>query len=98
MAVNYTKAFDSISKSFLLQAFKVFGFGDDFIKWVTILTKDNRSSINHGGWISESFDINCGIRQGCPFSPLAFVLAVELLAIKIRNSSIVGKIRNNTNN
>ena len=27
----------------------------------------------------------CGIRQGC-----AFVLTVELLAIKIRNSSIAG--------
>ena len=29
----------------------------------------------------------CGIWQGCPFSTLGFVLAAELLAIKIRNSS-----------
>ena len=48
------------------------------------------SSINHGGWLSEPFKVNCGIRQGCPFSPLAFVLAVEVLAIKSRNSGIIG--------
>ena len=48
------------------------------------------SGINHGGWLSEPFNVNCGIRQGCPFSPLAFVLAVDILALKIRNSSIKG--------
>ena len=48
------------------------------------------SSINHGGWLSEPFKVNCSVRQGCPFSPLAFVLAVEILAIEIQNSSIKG--------
>ena len=90
LAVDYSKAFDSISRSFLLHAFQIFGFGANFQKWVSIITNGNISSINHGGWVSEPFDISCGIKQGCPFSPLAFVLAVELLAIKIRNSSITG--------
>ena len=90
LAVDFSKAFDSISKSFLLHAFKIFGFGNTFQKWVSILMQNTTSSINHGGWVSEYFDVACGIRQGCPFSPLAFVLAVELLAIKIRNHSIVG--------
>ena len=52
--------------------------------------ENTASAINHGGWISEPFSVQCGIRQGCPFSPLAFVLAVEILAIKIRNSNIKG--------
>ena len=83
----------------MLQTFKVFGFGPEFQKWVKILTSNSQSSIIHGGWLSDSFDVECGIRQGCPFSPLAFILAVELLAIKIRNSDILGikaPINNNT--
>ena len=58
--------------------------------WVSVLTKGTASCINHGGWVSEPFEVLCGIQQGWPFSPLAFVLAVELLAIKIRNSLIAG--------
>ena len=46
--------------------------------------------MNHDGWVSEPFEVLCGIWHECPFSLLAFVLAVELLAIKVRNSSIAG--------
>ena len=50
------------------------------------------SGINHdhGGWLSEPLNVNCGIWYGCPFSLLVSVLAVKTLAIKIRNSSIKG--------
>ena len=90
LALDYCKAFDSVSKDFIIEAFKLFGFGEQFTKWVKTLFSNTFSSINYGDWLSEPFNINCGIRQGCPFSPLAFVLAVEILAIKIRNSSIKG--------
>ena len=55
-----------------------------------MLTTGSVRCINRGGWLSEPFGVVCGIRQGGPFSPLAFVLAVELLAIKIRNSAVTG--------
>jgi len=90
LALDYAKAFDSVSKDYLLHVFEVFGFKPDFQRWVRVLMTDSMSSINHGGWVSKPFQVNCGIRQGCPFSPLGFVLAVELLATKIRNSTIAG--------
>ena len=90
LAVDFRKAFDSISKDFLSHVLRAFRFDEDFQKWVSVLTKGTASCINHGGWVSEPFEVLCGIRQGCPFSPVAFVLAVELLAIKIRNSLIAG--------
>jgi exonuclease III len=90
LALDFSKAFDSISNKYLLQTFDVLGFGPDFKRWIKVMMKSSVSHINYGGWISDSFSINCGIRQGCPLSPLIFVLAVELLAIKIRNSDIIG--------
>lgn len=90
LALDFWKAFDSVSKPFLLKTFDIFGFGENFKKLIFTLTNNNYSCINHGGWQSESFSVSCGIRQGCPLSPLMFILAAEIMAIKIRNSAIKG--------
>ena len=47
--------------------------------------KNTSSCINYCGWLSDYFEVESGIRQDYPFSPLAFILAVELLAIKIES-------------
>ena len=65
LAVDYRRAFDSVSKEFISWAFEQFGFGDYF-RWVSVLTTNTESSIHYLGWISESFPVNTGIRQGCP--------------------------------
>ena len=45
---------------------------------------NTESCIKYMGWLSQSIEVSSGIRQGCPFSPVAFILALELLAIKMR--------------
>ena len=67
--------------------FKCFGFGDNFLKWVGVLFNNVESSINYQGWLSEGFKEETGVRQGCPFSPLAFILGLEIMAIKIRSNT-----------
>ena len=93
VALDYSRAFDSISKEFMLWSFKQFGFGENFVKWIHALTTNTESCINYSGWISEEFAVETGIRQGCPFSPLGFILALEILAIKIRNDPRVQGIK-----
>ena len=84
LALDYKAAFDTISKEYRVWAFKRFRFGENFVKWVEVLMKNTESCINYMGWLSQSTEVSSGIRQGCPFSPMAFILALELLAIKIR--------------
>ena len=85
LAIDFSKAFDSISRKFMINAFKKFGFGVQFTKWVQIIMSENRSSIGYNGWVSGTFKVERGIRQGCPFSPLAFIIGIEFLALRIRN-------------
>ena len=49
------------------------------------------SCVLNNGWASDFFEIQRGVRQGCPLSPFLFVLSVEVLAKAIReNQSIKG--------
>ena len=93
LALDYKKAFDSISKDYLIECFKLFGFGEDFIRWVETLMSKTESAVIHYGWVSEFFPVLSGVRQGCPFSCMAFILGVEILALKIRQSPEIKGIK-----
>ena len=91
LSIDYAKAFDTISVSAIKKALIYFGFGDIFCKWVDIIFAKRTSCVSNGGFLSDQFDIQRGVRQGCPVSPLLFIITLELLAIDIRkNNNIKG--------
>ena len=86
VSLDFEKAFDSISKATILNALRVFNFGDKFINMVNTLTNNSESCILNFGWLSDFYDTtNTGIRQGCCLSPLLFILCAEIMGIKLRN-------------
>ena len=82
VSLGYKKAFDTIDIKCIMAALKKFNFGTQFVKFISIILSKTESAVNNGGCLSEWFQTDRGVRQGCCVSPLLFVLVVELLAKK----------------
>lgn len=87
------KVFDSVEWRYLWECLRKFGFGPKFIKWLQLLYQAPTACIQVNGSISSSFPLSRGTRQGYPISPLLYALAVEPLAIAIRNHPGINGLR-----
>ena len=86
LLIDFEKAFDSVSFDFIVKALRFFGFKDNIVKWVETLLHNFTATINLAGNLTAIFDILRGCRQGDPIASPLFVIAIEILCIKIRNS------------
>ena len=95
------KAFDRVEWDWLFSSLKHFNFGDTFISWLQTLYKNSLSSIITNGQQSSYFKVTRGIRQGDSLSALLYIIQLEPLAEKIRQSNEVEgvklKLRNMNN-
>ena len=91
--MDFQTAFDSVEWSFLIKCLEEFNFGPDVIRLVGVFYKDIKSCIINNGLTSNFFPLERGVRQGDPLSPYLFVIAVETLAIAIRQTPDILRYR-----
>ena len=86
LCADFEKAYDTVEHNFLFSVLKRFNFGDHFISWIKLLYSEPMFRVKNNGWMSSSYRMERGIRQGCPASSLLFILVIEVLANAIRQS------------
>jgi len=55
------------------------------MKWIDLLYTDPTSELRINNTLSQKVQLRRGVRQGCPLSPLLFVLTLEPLLCAIEN-------------
>jgi hypothetical protein len=87
---DWEKAYDLADRSFLKVSLCQFGFGPQFIQWFSVLHAGSLCKFIINSFLTDTFRVFSGVRQGCPLAPLLFLCVVEPLAEALRSSKVAG--------
>ena len=89
LTVDIEKAFDSVDHSFLINVLKKNGFGNNFIRWIRIILRNQESCVINSGSTTSYFKLVRDARQGDPISAYLFILALEIVFIMLKENNRV---------
>ena len=82
--IDFKKAYDSIDRKLLWQKLIRVGVKGRMLRAVKSLYSSVSVCVRINGFTTDWFDVNVGLRQGCPLSPLLFNCFINDLALKIK--------------
>ena len=83
LLIDFKKAFDSINHRYIQSVLAMYGCGPCILNWINKFFSDREACILMKGYFSERIFLMQGVPQGDIISPYIFILAVEILLIKI---------------
>ena len=93
LSVDFEKAFDSVAHDFIYRVLDNFNFGPSIIRWIKLFYYHASSSVLVNGFLSETFIVKRGCRQGDGLSPYLFLLCAEVLSMMLHNDQNVQGIK-----
>uniref|UniRef100_A0A8C5R8Y3 Reverse transcriptase domain-containing protein n=1 Tax=Leptobrachium leishanense TaxID=445787 RepID=A0A8C5R8Y3_9ANUR len=84
LSTDVEKAFDRVDWDFISSTLTHAGLGPNLRTWIGALYGDTTARVCINGTFTAPLAIRNGTRQGCPLSPLLFVLTLEPFLTAIR--------------
>ena len=75
--IDFEKAFDSLDRNTLWQLMAHYGIPEKYIALIRNTYEGMACQVIHRGDLTEKFNVQTGVRQGCLLSPFLFLLAVD---------------------
>ncbi|CAM6091071.1 unnamed protein product [Calypogeia fissa] len=79
LKLDFEKAFDRVRHDYLWETLVCLGFSSHLISLIQALLIDAYSRVHINGTFSLEIHLRRGVRQGCPLSPLLFVMSTQPL-------------------
>jgi hypothetical protein len=92
LKLDLKKAYDLINWEFLRMILIKTGFGLSVTNWIMSCVTTISYAVLVNGEPSDFFQRGKGLRQGCPLSPLLFILVMEGLSILLKKEKEAGKL------
>lgn len=83
LSLDNATAFVLLNREYLFHVLRKYGFSEKTVSVIEKFYKNNVCKIILNGFLSKTFKISSGVRQGCPLSAMLYVLAVEPLSVAI---------------
>ena len=90
LKIYLSKSYDKVNWLYIHMLLIHLGFGIAFFRWIMSCVTTVSFSVLINGAASPFFHAERGLRQGCPLSPLLFLLVVEGLSLLLKKAHSEG--------
>ena len=87
--LDFSKAFDRVDRSLLIKILKGLSLDEFSVRAIETLYLDSKAVIEINGFLSASFKIHRGVRQGCPLSAFLFIVFIKPLLQAIESTEAI---------